>query len=171
MYENCTRNEWQNQGLSHPFGGPVQHLKRKHPVFSFPFGWNKLRQQWKVQVQTQNPVVVLFGEVGVEVLDVSNANTVLQLSSERDKHHCSVEFNFDSPSKEQKNKWKWYHVTPRESKLKMSRGRIDTGARHLQHQIKLACVVGAQHLQKSGPLASFPLIRSTGALPNSKTLG
>lgn len=55
-------------------------------------------------MQTLNPVVVLFGEVGVEVLDVSNANIVLQLSSERDKHHCSVEFNFDSPRKEKKNK-------------------------------------------------------------------
>lgn len=31
--------------------------------------------------------------MGVEVLDVSNANTVLQLISERDKYHCSVAFN------------------------------------------------------------------------------
>lgn len=37
-------------------------------------------------------------EVGVEVLDVSNANTVLPLSL-GDKHHCSVEFNFDRPKK------------------------------------------------------------------------
>lgn len=33
-------------------------------------------------------------EMGVEVLDVSNANTVLPLIL-GDKHHCSVEFNFD----------------------------------------------------------------------------
>lgn len=41
---------------------------------------------------------------GCKALDVSNANTVVQLSSERDKHHCAVEFNFDSPRKDKKNK-------------------------------------------------------------------
>lgn len=48
--------------------------------------------------------MVPFGEVGVEVLDVSNANTVLQLRSERDKHHCSAEMSFDSARKEKKTK-------------------------------------------------------------------
>lgn len=64
----------------------------KSPVFIFPLSWNKSKQQQKIQVQTQNLVIVLYGEVAVEVLDVSNANTAQQLSSERAKHH----WNFTS---------------------------------------------------------------------------
>lgn len=105
-------------------------------------------------------------EVGVEVLDVSNANTVLPLIL-GDKHHCSVEFNFDRLKKKIKlipcdTKRKWFEdVTGQDGK----------GALHVQHQLKSACVVGVQHLQKFGPSASFPLIRGAGALPATKRLG
>lgn len=56
----------------------------------------------KYRCKLKNPLVAQFIEMGVEVLDVSNANTALQLSSERDKHHCSVEFDFDRPRKKKK---------------------------------------------------------------------
>lgn len=50
-------------------------------------------------------------------------------------------------------------------------GQDDTEAWHLQHQLKPASAAGAQHLHKPGSSASFPLIRSAGALPTAKRLG
>lgn len=44
-------------------------------------------------MQSQNAVVALFGELGVEVLDFSNENSVLQLSSAQKEINITVLWN------------------------------------------------------------------------------
>lgn len=91
--------------------------------------------KYKCRLKT---VVVLFGEMGVEVLDVSNANTVLQLISERDKYHCSVAFNL---AQEKKTKTSESDILSHQEKVnwRCHGSGWDTGAWYLQHQLKSAC--------------------------------
>lgn len=49
-------------------------------------------------------------------------------------------------------------------------GQDDPGAQYMRLQLKSACSLGAQHLQKPVPSASFSLIRTPGSLPNTKML-
>lgn len=171
------QEEWMAEPSSEPTHSAAQSsILNKNLSFAFFLlaGMNQ-SSYGKYRCKLKNPLVVQFIEMGVEVLDVSNANTAVQLSSERDKHHCSVEFNFDTPRKRKKTatkiqvklithdtKRKWFEdATVQDGK----------GAPHLQAQLKSACAVGVQHLQKSGPSVPFPLIRGTGTLPATKRLG